>query len=133
MKEENNTTYSIPEASSALQISQSTIRHLCNTGLVPHVRRGRRGQRLLAEWQLNHIRTILDLRQAGLSKAELKRYARLFREGKFTLPERKALLETQKRQLWQELEDLQRGIDILERQIELIDQSLHQKIKPKHR
>lgn len=59
-----------------------------------------------------------------MSQAELKQYTRLFRQGKDTLAERKAMLETQKRQLWQELEDRQQGIDFLERQTELIDQEL---------
>lgn len=45
---------------------------------------------------------------------ELKKYVRLCRTGQKTVPERKALLETQKRQLWQELEDIQAGINFIE-------------------
>ena len=73
---------------------------------------------------MNLAKVLLELRQAGFKPADLKRYARLFRQGAETLPERKALLETQKRQLWQELEERQQSIDYLERQIELIDQEL---------
>lgn len=120
---EPNSQYTINEASEKLQIPPSTLRYFCNSGLVPAVRRNRLRHRVLAEWQLDHIRTLLGLRQAGFSNAELKRYTRLVRQGQQTLPERKALMETQKRQLWQQLEDLQQGINFLERQVEQIDQS----------
>jgi hypothetical protein len=59
-----------------------------------------------------------------LKQTELKKYTRLFRQGEETLAERKAMLETQKRQLWQELEDKQQGIDFLERQVELIEREM---------
>lgn len=116
--------YTIQDASTMLGISGQVLRRLCNSGLIPNVRRNKRGFRVLEDWQIDYARTILGLRQAGLSQAELKQYTRLFRQGKATLAERKAMLETQKRQLWQELEDRQQGIDFLERQTELIDQEL---------
>lgn len=116
--------YTIQEACDSLRIPIYTLRHLCNTGLIPHIKRDRAGRRIFTEAQLNHARIILGLRQAGLKKAELKRYTNLVRQGDSTLAERKALLETEKRQAWQKLEDIQRDIDFMERQIELIDQQL---------
>lgn len=107
-----------------LDVSRGVLLRFCNSGLVPGIRRNRLGHRTFEEWQVNHIRTLLGLRQAGFNKADLKYYVRLLRQGDQTLPERKALFETQKRQLWQQLEDLQQGIDFLERQVEHIDQAL---------
>ncbi len=120
---EPNSQYTVSEVSEKLQIPQSTLRYFCNSGLIPAVRRNRLGHRIFEEWQLDHIRVMLGLRQAGFTKSDLKRYAHLVRQGELTLSERKALMETQKRQLWQQLEGLQQGIDFLERQIEQIDQS----------
>ncbi len=114
--------YTIQDASAVLGISGQVLRRLCNSGLIPNVRRNGHGFRVLEDWQIDYARTILGLRQAGMGQAELKKYTRLFRQGKETLAERKALLETQKRQLWQELEDRQQGIDFLERQVELLEQ-----------
>lgn len=37
---------------------------------------------------------------------------------------KKAMLETQKRNFWQELEDVQHGIDVIERQVEVIEQKM---------
>lgn len=122
--EQETTFCTIQQASAQLGVAGHALRLLCNSGLIPNVRRNSYGFRVLEDWQIDYARTILGLRQAGLSQAELKQYTRLFRQGKDTLAERKAMLETQKRQLWQELEDRQQGIDFLERQAELIDQEL---------
>jgi len=124
MQEEPKTKYNIREVSAILNVPQNTLRRLCNSGLVPYVRRNHLGHRMLEDWQITHIRIILGLRQAGLKTPELKRYTRLVRQGHSALPECKALLETQKRQLWQNLESIQQSIDFLERQVELIDQEL---------
>ncbi len=122
--EELKTKYSIGEACKILNISRSTLVRLCNSGLIRHIRRDQRYRRTLNEEQINLARTLLGLRQAGFTKSDLKRYSRLVRQGDKTLPERKAMFETQKRQLWQALEDIHQGIDFLERQSELIDQEI---------
>lgn len=114
----------VKSASEQLGVSVDTLRRLCNSGLIPHVRRNHLGFRVLESWQIDYARTMLGLKQAGLKPAELKKYTSLFRRGPGTLAERKAILETRKRQLWQELEDRQQGIDFIERQVELIDQEL---------
>lgn len=118
---DNDTLYNLGEASAALGTNIQTLRRLCDSGLIPYVKRSRAGKRTLDEHQLHHARLILGLRRMGLRKNELKRYTALARQGVETLPERKALLETEKRQAWQKLEDIQRDIDFLERQIELMD------------
>lgn len=113
--------YTIKEVAGRLGVSPYVVRRLCNTGLVPQVRRAQNRYRVLTEEQVDYARVLLGLRQAGLSNAELRKYTGLYRRGEGTLVERKAMMETQKRQLWQELEDKRQGIDFLERQIELID------------
>ncbi len=122
MNDDTSKHYTTGQVAEQLNLPPSTILSFCRSGLVPGVRRDRRCRRIFQAWQLDHIRTLLGLRQAGFSNTELKHYARLVRQGQKTLPERKALMETRKRQLWQQLEDLQRGIDFLERQVEYIDQ-----------
>lgn len=116
--------YTIQQASAEIGVSPSALRRLCNSGLIPRVRRNKRGFRVLAPWQLNLAVLLLRLRQVGFNRTELKRFARLTEQGEATLTERKAILETQKRQLWQELEDRQHEIDLLERQIELLDKDI---------
>ena len=51
---------------------------------------------------------------------ELKQYARLEQSGK--IAECKAILETRRRQQWEQIKDLQENIDVIERKIELWEQ-----------
>ena len=114
----------ISEAGEKLGVSAKTLRRLCNLGLVPGVRRDYRRRRVFSDGQVDHMRTLLGLRRAGFSNRELRSFVWMCRQGRGTLPKRKATLETQKRQLWKELQARQEGIDFLERQIELIDKAL---------
>lgn len=117
----------VKQVAEELSVSTGLVRRLCNKGLIPQVRRNSRGYRVFARWQAELIGTLVGLRQAGLDNSELRRFARLYRFGSESLLERKAILETRKRQLWQELEDKQTGIDYLERQIEVIDAKITEK------
>lgn len=120
MKEELNTT---KQASQILGVPKYTIRSYCNKGLVPHVRRARNGYRIFTPGQVDWLRTIIKLRAAGMGINELKKYVALCRKGNSTIVERKAMLETQKRQLWQELENIQAGIDFIERKMKCLIKS----------
>ena len=93
--------------------------------MIPHVRRNRAGYQIFTVDQVDLMGLLLGLENAGMPRKSLKRLAGLIRQGDATLAEQKAMLETQRRQFWQELEDSQRGIDVIERQIELIDQKMN--------
>lgn len=116
--------YTMNQVSEQLGVAVGVVRRLCNTGLIPRVRRDRRGRRIFEPWQIELMAVLLLLKEAGFKKTDLKRFSKLYQQGNSSLPERKALLETRKRQLWQDLEECQHGIDLLERQIEIIDQEL---------
>lgn len=116
-------TYSLKEAGRVLGVSVYEVRHYCDRGLVRGVKRRRNGYRYLDEAQLEWIGTLVRLRKCGFGVKEMKKYARLAWRGDETLLERKAMLETQKRQLWQEIYALQEGIDAAERLEELMDKT----------
>lgn len=120
----NEELFTVGQASERLGVSIWKVRRLCRNGMVPRIRRSRAGYQMLTAEQVSLIKTLVALEKAGMSRKNLKRFAELFRQGERTLAERKAMLETQRRNFWQELEDLHQGIDVIERQIELIDQEL---------
>lgn len=113
-------SYTIREAAKRLGLATSTIRYYCSRGLVRHVRRSRKGYRVFTTEQLDWLHTLHGLRQAGFSIEELRKYAQLHYSEGDTLALQKSLLATQKRQLWQQLEDIKSGIDFIERQEELL-------------
>lgn len=117
--------YTIKQASEEIGVSVWVLRRFCRNGLIPHVKRSHSGYLIFTPEQVGFAGMLASLERAGMSRSKLKQFARLFRRGDESLAERKAMLETQRRQFWQELEDHQHGIDAIERQIEIIDTKLH--------
>lgn len=106
-----------------LGASKHTVRRLLRNGLVHGIRRQAKNHyRVLDSEQLDLLKTLHYLNQGGVSMRDLKKYSHLEYGGVKTIAERKAFLETKKRQIWQELEDLQEAIDHIERKIETIEQ-----------
>lgn len=84
-------------------------------------RQAKNHYRVLNPEQLELLKTLYYLNQGGVSMRDLKKYSHLEYGGTKTIAERKAFLETKKRQIWQELEDLQEAIDQIERKIEILE------------
>lgn len=110
--------HTIKQASQMADMPPQTLRRLCNSGLIPKIRRNHFGHRVLADWQIDLAKTLHCMKQYGFQNRELRRYAKLFRQGSETTAERQAILDTRKRQLWHEIEERQAAIDFIERQSE---------------
>ena len=107
------------DAAKELGVSVRTIRHFCDSGYIPHVRRNRKYQRLLNPEQFELLAILVKMRRSGFTKSEIKHYAKLARQGKPTAEQRLAILTTRKHQLWHEIKDRQAAIDFIERQEEI--------------
>lgn len=110
------------EVSERLGVKSQVLRRYCNRGFVPGMIRVLPGRpRVFTEEQVDYLRLALFLTRAGFTTKDLRKYIALLRKGGTESDaERKAMLITHKRQVWQELEDLQKTIDFIERQEELI-------------
>ncbi len=118
-----NTEISLKEASEQLSVPLAKVRHLCNSGLIPGVRRNAYGHRLLSPAQVDLLEIFLQMRQAGFRPKELRQYSRLYRQGSSTGAKRLAMLTTRKHQLRQEILDRQKAVDFIERQEENYQQN----------
>lgn len=110
------------EISKRLGVSPQRLRRYCDAGLVPGLRPVRFGHhRALTSEQVDYLRLAVFLSRAGFTLKDLQKYVGLTQDsGADSVQERLAMLRTHKRQVWQELEDLQATIDFLERQEELL-------------
>lgn len=113
-------SFSLQDAAKKLGVKSHVLRYFCNKGLIPGVRRNRRGYRVLDEGQLELAQILINMKHAGFTTNELKQYSRLYRQGDETRAERTAILTTRKRQIWQEITERQQAIDFIERQEELL-------------
>ena len=111
--------YTVTEVSQQLGISPKVIRRLCNSGLIPNIKRNSKHYRVLEPWQVEFLSILLNMKQAGFTSKEIRQYAKLYRKGPQTEAERIAILTTRKHQLRQEIQDCQRAIDFIERQEEV--------------
>lgn len=114
--------FTVKQAAERLEISPRLVRSYCHTGLIPNIKRTRAGYRLLDDSQLNQLQDIHFMKRCGFTNLEVHRYFSLARQGSSTIPQRAALLETKKRQLWTQLTSIQQNIDFIERKESLFDQ-----------
>lgn len=110
------------EASKRLAVSARVVRHFCDGGYIPHVRRNRNYQRVLSPEQFELLAILVQMKQFGFSRSEIKRYAKLSRQGEAARPEQLAILTTKKHQLQAEIKTRQTAIDFIERQEEMTAQ-----------
>ena len=116
---DENTYIGVEKASQILQVSSYAIRRFCDSGYIPHIKRNRQYQRVLSPAQFELLAMLVQMQQFGFSKSEIKRYAKLARQGQASATERLAILTTRKHQLQSEIKSRQAAIDFIERQEEI--------------
>ena len=109
----------ISEVSKKYNLTADTIRYYEKEGLIPKVPRTQNGIRDFDEESCGWIEFIKCMRSAGMEIEILKRYVELFKEGRSTIKERKALLEEQRTKLIKKRQDINTTLERLDYKIEL--------------
>ncbi len=109
----------IAEVSKKYDLTPDTIRYYEKEGLIPKVPRTQNGIRDFDEESCGWIEFIKCMRSAGMEIEILKRYVELFKEGRSTIKERKALLEEQRTKLIKKRQDINTTLERLDYKIEL--------------
>ena len=104
--------YSIGQVSEMFHLPVSTLRYYDKEGLFPYMER-RSGIRKFSERELEALRVIECLKKSGLEIKEIKQFMAWCVEGPATYPERKALFETRKQAVEEEMLRLQKTLDML--------------------
>lgn len=104
--------YSIGQVSEMFHLPVSTLRYYDKEGLFPYMER-RSGIRRFSERELEALRVIECLKKSGLEIKEIKQFMAWCVEGPATYPERKALFETRKQAVEEEMLRLQKTLDML--------------------
>lgn len=106
--------YSIGEVSKKFGLSVSTLRYYDKEGLIPDLERTEAGIRVFTEKSLDAINVIECLKKSGLQIKEIKQFMDWCEEGDTTLEERKQLFYDRKRTVQQEIQGLQKVLQMLE-------------------
>jgi DNA-binding transcriptional MerR regulator len=106
-------SYSIGEVATTLGISVDTLRYYDKSGLLPFVKRNANGRREFTDNDIHLMRTIVCLKNAGVSVNEIAKFIELRLLGDATLEQRYQLLEDHEQHLKQEINDLEETLSYL--------------------
>ena len=96
----------IKDVSEKYQISQDTLRYYERIGVIPKVTRTSGGIRNYQEDDLGWVELAICMRSAGLPVESIIEYVKLFQEGDETIPSRLQLLVEQRKNLLDQMEQM---------------------------
>ncbi|MDV7718920.1 MerR family transcriptional regulator [Pediococcus ethanolidurans] len=103
----------IKEASEKTGVSSATIRYYEKETLIPAIDRSEVGNREIDERIIRRINFVKQMRAAGMSIENLRRYIQLFDDQEDNTKEQIALLKEQMAEMEEKRDDLQSAIDHL--------------------
>lgn len=92
-----------------------TLKFYCNEGLVPNIKRDKNNYRIFDENNVAWIKSLICLKNCGMSIKEMKEYLALCLEGPSTIPQRKVILDKKREELLGKIAVLQKSIDYIDR------------------
>lgn len=105
--------YSIGQVATKLGITIDTIRYYDKNGLLPFVSRKANGRRVFTDNDVHLMRTIICLKNAGVSVKDIATFVKLRLVGDETLDERYTLLKKHENDLIRQINDLNETLSYL--------------------
>lgn len=109
--------YMIKDVMKQLNMTVHTVRHYCDSGLVPNLRYDKNGNRIFNEESINWLTCARFLRDGGMAIPEIKHYFDLCLEGEKTFDERLEILKKLEKKTAEELANAQRRYECIEEKI----------------
>lgn len=121
--------YTMKQTCEQVGMTYEALKFYCNQGLVPNVKRDKNNYRVFDERDIEWIKGLTCLKRCGMSIEDMKTYLALCLQGQSTIPERKVILEKQRKLLSEKISDLQKDIDYIDWKQNYYDDVLSGKIK----
>ena len=106
--------YTVKEMAEKMGLKPYAVRYYDKEGLIPYVERTVGNSRRFSDYNLAWLKIVHCLRSTGLPVSEVRRYIEMCREGDSTIPARAALINAQEQKLREQLDELNRQMEILE-------------------
>lgn len=106
--------YTIKEVADKMDVSEHTLRFWAKSGFFPFVKRDNNNIRRFSEDDLAWVKIVKCLRSVGTENRAIKRYIDLCIIGDSTIPERYGIIQATKLKALQQMEELQKQLDLLE-------------------
>ena len=109
--------YTIKDVMKKLDMTVHTVRHYCDSGLVPNLRHDKNGNRIFDDESLNWLLCARLLRGSGMSIADIRHYFSLCERGSETFEERFQILKELEAKTKLELQDAQYRYNCIEEKL----------------
>ena len=121
--------YTMKQACQKVGMTYETLKYYCNEGLVPNVKRDKNNYRVFNEDDIEWIKNLTCLKKCGMTIQDMKIYIGLCLQGESSIPERKIILDKQKEELIDKMNELQECIEYINWKQQFYDDVLSGKIK----
>ena len=121
--------YTMKQTCQAVGMTYEALKYYCNEGLIPNVKRDKNNYRVFDENDIEWIRNLTWLKKCGMSIQDMKIYIKLCLEGKSSIPERKIMLDKQKDELLDRINELQECVEYINWKQQFYDDVLLGKTK----
>ena len=121
--------YTMKQTCHAVGMTYEALKYYCNEGLIPNVKRDKNNYRVFDENDIEWIRNLTCLKKCGMSIQDMKIYIKLCLEGKSSIPERKIILDKQKDELLDRINELQECVEYINWKQQFYDDVLLGKTK----
>ena len=115
-------SFTIKEASERLGCPAHTIRYYEKEGLLPYVKRDQHGNRLFEQDHLDWIRLMTCFRATGMKISVMKQMVNLALDGDATIPQRKAILNEYKEELYRRQNELAEALDAVNNKLAIYEE-----------
>lgn len=105
--------YTVGEMAKILGVQPSALRYYDKEGLLPFIARSKGGVRMFTEKDYEALQVIGCLKKSGLSIKEIKAFITMAQQGNATLKERYELFSKRREALTEQMEELQKTLDLL--------------------
>src|SRR5262245_7906083 len=111
------TELTIQQVSQQTGLSIDTLRYYERIGLLEPVARAKNGHRRYTQHDLAWLDLLIRLRNTGMPRVQMVRFAQLRRQGAATATERRIMLEEHQRSLEQSMQELEQHMVVLQKKI----------------
>lgn len=121
--------YTMLQACEITGMTYQGLKFYCNAGLVPNVKRDKNNRRIFDERDIAWIKSLLCLKDCGMSIKDMKKYLELCLEGPSSIPERKEILTAKRREIKQNIRELMNSMKFIDRKQKFYDEVIEGKRK----
>ena len=106
--------FTMKDVCKQVNMPYETLKFYCNKGLVPNVKRDNNNYRIFDENDVAWIKSLICLKNCGMSIQEMKEYLDFCLYGPSTIPQRKIILDKKREELLGKVSVLQKSIDYID-------------------